>query len=140
VRRAILAVVSATLALALSVPAAATPSRIVSFRTPSGNINCIYGDQPHYVRCDIRSGLRPKPPHPQNCDLEYGDSVSMNRASRAHLVCHGDTTIDPRARVVKYGKSITVGPFTCTSRTSGLTCRNAAGHGWFLSRESYRLF
>lgn len=31
--------------------------------------------------------------------------------------------------------------FTCTSLSTGLTCRNLAGHGWWLGRFSgYRLF
>jgi hypothetical protein len=29
---------------------------------------------------------------------------------------------------------------TCTSRRVGLTCRNARGHGFFLSRRSQRIF
>lgn len=129
----------AALALAAST-ASAAPSRFVAFKTPSGNIGCIYADGPHYLRCDIRSGLRPRPPHPQGCQGEYGDSISMNRTGRARLVCHGDTALDPRARVVKYGSTLRVGPFACTSRTTGLTCSNASGRGFFISRERYRLF
>jgi len=30
--------------------------------------------------------------------------------------------------------------FRCTSETTGLTCRNPQGHGFFLSRESQRVF
>ena len=121
----------------------AAASVVISFRTPSGNIGCVYssglGPGPS-LRCDIRSGLSPRPGRPRGCQGEYGDSVSMNRTGRAHLVCHGDTALEPSARVVAYGTSITVGPFRCTSRTTGLTCTNASGHGWFLSRQSYRLF
>jgi hypothetical protein len=39
-----------------------------------------------------------------------------------------------------YGKSWTYHGFTCTSRTNGLRCRNASGHGFFLSREKQLLF
>jgi hypothetical protein len=120
--------------------ATAQPTRFVAFRTPSGNIGCIYSDGPNYLRCDLRSGLNPRPRQPAGCQEAYGDSVSMNGTGRSHLVCHGDTALEPSARVVYYGNSIRVGPFTCKSRTTGLTCTNASGHGWFLSRESYRLF
>ena len=120
--------------------ATAKNAKIVAFKTPSGNIGCIYSDGPHYLRCDIRSGLKPAPRHPAACREDYGDSLSMNATSRTRLVCHGDTALEPRARVVAYGGSIRVGPFTCTSRTTGLTCTNRSGHGWFLSRERYRLF
>jgi hypothetical protein len=132
-------VVAGVLAIGVAT-AAAHSTKVVLFKTPSGNIGCIYSSGPDYLRCDIRSGLVPKPPHPQDCGEAYGDSVSMNRTSRPHLVCHGDTALDPKARALAYGTSIHVGPFTCRSRTSGLTCSNAAGHGFFLSRQSYRLF
>jgi hypothetical protein len=139
--RGILLVAGAIVALAFgSSVAAAKSAKFVAFKTPSGNIGCIYSDGPNYLRCDIRSGLKPTPRHPSGCREDYGDSLSMNGTGRAHLVCHGDTALEPSARVVAYGGSIRVGPFTCKSRTTGLTCTNASGRGWFLSRESYRLF
>ena len=139
--RALLAasVVAGALVLGVST-SGATGAKVVAFKTPSGNIGCIYSDGPAYLRCDIRSGLKPRPPHPQDCGEDYGDSVSMNRTGRARLVCHGDTALEPSARVVAYGATLRVGPFKCTSRTMGLTCSNASAHGWFLSRASYRLF
>jgi hypothetical protein len=130
------ALASAVLALPGSADGA-----FASFRTPSGNIGCVYSSGPAYLRCDIRSGLKPKPKRPAGCfDLEWGDSLSLARTGRAGIVCHGDTAIDPGARILGYGKTWTRGPFTCTSRRSGLTCTNAADHGFFLSRESWRRF
>jgi uncharacterized protein DUF6636 len=141
VRKTLLWAAFASVVLGSAVSAAlAAPSKFVAFKTPSGNIGCIYADGPHYLRCDIRSRLKPRPPHPQGCQGEYGDSISMNRFGRAHLVCHGDTALDPRARIVRYGSTLRVGPFACTSRMTGLTCSNASGRGFFLSRERYRLF
>jgi hypothetical protein len=130
----------AVCAFAVAATASAATAKTVLFKTPSGNIGCIYSTGPDYLRCDIGSGLKPRPPHPQDCEGEYGDSVSMSRTSRPRYVCHGDTARDPRAKAVAYGRSITVGPFRCASAVTGLTCRNASGHGWFLSRQSYRLF
>jgi hypothetical protein len=127
-------------AAAVAATASAATAKTVLFKTPSGNIGCEYSTGPDYLRCDIGSGLKPRPPQPQDCQEDYGDSVSMNKTGRPHYVCHGDTTRDPRAKAVAYGTTITVGPFKCTSKITGLTCRNASGHGWFLSRQSYRLF
>ena len=121
-------------------PVSARTTAYVPFRTPSGNIACAASDGPVFLRCDIRSGLRPTPPRRRNCPVDFGDSVGMGKRGRAYLVCHGDTVIDPRARVVRYGSSIRVLGFRCTSRTTGLSCTNTQGHGWFLSRERYRLF
>ena len=112
-----------------------------AFRTPSGNIGCVYSTGPTYLRCDIRSRLKPKPSRPKGCvDLEWGDSLSLARTGRAGIVCHGDTAILPGSKILGYGKTWKHGPFTCTSRMTGLTCTNAAGHGFFLSRESWRRF
>jgi hypothetical protein len=77
---------------------------------------------------------------PKDCRLAYGDSLEMSATGRPGLTCHGDTVFDPRAKVLAYGRTFTSGPFRCTSQSAGLTCRNRAGHGWFLSRQSYRRF
>ena len=55
------------------------------------------------------------------------------------LTCHGDTVIIKGSKVIAYGRTWRRGGFECSSRTTGLTCKNASHHGWFLSREhSYR--
>jgi hypothetical protein len=132
------AVLAALVVLAAS--AQGSPRAFVSFKTPSGNIGCIADSSSGgYLRCDIRSGLRPRP-RSSSCNGEYGDSLSMTRNGRVGFTCHGDTTLDPRARVLAYGRTWRGNGFACTSRTTGLTCQNAAGHGFFLSRESYRRF
>jgi hypothetical protein len=129
--------------VAVLVPAAASGAGTVSFfRTPSGNIGCAYdvgvGPRPG-LRCDIRTGLRPRPPRPSDCDLDWGDSYELAPRGRAQIVCHGDTAILPRSHVLRYGSTWKRSGFACTSRLSGLRCRNASGHGFFLSKQhSYR--
>jgi len=109
--------------------ASARPASISAFRTPSGNIGCVYSPaEPGYaasLRCDIRSGLRPKPARPKRCDLDYGDSFEVAKTGRAI--------------VVRYGKVWRRDGFACASRSTGLRCSNARGHGFFMSRShSYR--
>lgn len=126
-------------ALALGGPAAtaATPP---FFQTPSRNIGCIFVaglgalDKP-YLRCDIGSGLRPLPPKPKSCDLDWGYGFAMFAAGRAKSFCAGDTAKDPKAPVLDYGRTWRKGPFTCVSRSIGLRCANSSGRGFFLSRE-----
>ena len=114
----------------------------VTFLTPSGNIGCGYssGAGPRSLRCDIASGLKPRPHRPKGCThLAWGDSYTMNLRGRAILTCHGDTAIIKGSKVIAYGKTWSRGGFACRSRTTGLTCKNASHHGWFLSRQhSYR--
>jgi hypothetical protein len=141
--RAAVALVLAVAAGALAATASGTasPEVLKLFRTPSGNIGCVYGAQGKQstVRCDIRTGLKPKPARPKGCDLDYGDSYQLAKTGRAILVCHGDTAIDPHAPVLAYGKTFHGVGITCTSRTTGLRCANPGGHGFFLSRaHSYR--
>jgi hypothetical protein len=131
-------VVIAAVALAVAGAARATPG-IDIFRTPSGNIGCVYGaagyGQPAYLRCDIRSGLVPKPAKPRGCDLDYGDSYGMRKHGRPSVTCHGDTALDPHAKVLAYGTVWARDGYRCSSQTTGLKCSNLSGHGFFLSRE-----
>jgi hypothetical protein len=120
---------------ALVVPAGAAAA--VHFRTPSGNIGC-YVDR-SFIRCDIGQTAAKSPPQPASCDLDFGNAFEMTRSGRPRRICHGDTVLGGR-RVLGYGQTVRSGAFTCFSRRAGLTCRNAGGHGWFLSRERVRLF
>ena len=124
---------------------ASAASSLPMFRTPSGNIGCYYSPKDPttaaYLRCDIRTRLKPTPPKPARCvDLDWGDSYELNLTGRARLTCHGDTAIDPRARVLAYGVTWRRNGFSCVSRLAGLTCRNRSGHGFFLSRKRWYRF
>ncbi|MGZ4359439.1 MAG: DUF6636 domain-containing protein [Gaiellaceae bacterium] len=132
---------TASLALALVGSAASRSDEVIQFSTPSKNIGCVYAhfsDLPGNLRCDIRSGLKPKPIKPRGCDLDWGDSLSINRTGRVHVVCHGDTALG--GPPLAYGRTWRHNGFSCVSATSGLTCRNLSGHGFFLSRERARIF
>ena len=44
-------------------------------------------------------------------------------------------------RVLRYGRTLRVGFFRCTSRVAGLTCLSrSSGHGFFLSNKQQRTF
>jgi len=120
-----------------TVPATATASGpVAAFRTPSGTIGCVSESS---LRCDIRSGVRPRPPRPAACDLDWALGFSMGATGRASVVCAGDTAIEQGARVLRYGTRWSRGSLVCLSRRVGLRCANRSGHGFFLSRgHSYR--
>jgi hypothetical protein len=128
--------------LAASAAAAGSRSSVVFFRTPSGNIGCVYASGLGFqttLRCDIRSRLKPLPPKPRGCGLNWGDSYQLQATGRAIVTCHGDTAIEPGSRVLRYGTSWARASFSCVSLVRGLRCRNASDHGFFLSRQhSYR--
>ncbi|MGH2361519.1 MAG: DUF6636 domain-containing protein [bacterium] len=144
--RILLAIAAVGLSTLAPVPAnsAQAQTALEFFQLPSGNIGCMYDlspPNPAYLRCDIRSGLKPRLSRPATCDHEWGDSVSLSPTGRTDLVCHGDTVLgNPGTKVLRYGTTWTRGPFICTSRATGLTCKNTVGHGFFLSFQSWRRF
>jgi len=138
---ALAAVLPAALVLAVAGESAARADRVIQFATPTGNIGCVYArlsESPTELRCDIRSGLRPKPARPKGCNLDWGDSLAMRKTGRVFTVCHGDTALG--GKPLAYGKTWRYDGFACTSRKTGLTCKNRSRHGFFLSRARSRRF
>jgi hypothetical protein len=122
--------------------AGATSAKLVGFQTPTKNIVCAgyTGAEPALLRCDIHSELKPKPARPKSCHFDFGFSLGLNATGRAQPLCVSDAVLpDPsKAPVLSYGKTWHDGPFTCTSAAKGLSCRNSAQHGFFLSRQSWK--
>ena len=131
-----IAVVSCVAFFAL---AATADAAIFLFRMPSKNIGCVYDNEPGSggpsLRCDILSGLKPAPKRPSGCHLDWRNGYQMRPTGKSQRVCAGDTAVDPRAKVVRYGHRWRVGGFTCLSRRIGLRCTNRSKHGFFLSRK-----
>lgn len=73
-----------------------------------------------------------------------------NDGFTTHMTSYGRSTkwydVDNRdyythARVLRFGRTWIGNGFACTSRSSGLTCVNRRGHGWWLGRYvGYRMF
>lgn len=114
-------------------------SSITTFQTPSHHIGCAYSTSPSYLRCDVVDVAHP-PKRPKACELDYGSAFGLAPTKKAARLCVGDTALDPKAKVVAYGKTRHYGPFTCTARTGGLRCTTKAGHGFVLSRQTQKLF
>jgi len=112
------------------------------FETPSRNIACgWFSESGGHLRCEIGSLLRPLPPRPRSCDVDWGYGISMGRTGRPRVLCAGDTVRRPgHIRILRYGSTWRAGGFRCTSAAVGLTCTNASAHGFFLSRERWRIF
>jgi hypothetical protein len=107
------------------------------FRTPSKNIYCGYGRP--WLRCDISSGLKPKPQKPAGCDFDWGQTYLLSATGRVRLGCVSDSVFSPTSRVLPYGSRWSRGGITCLSKATGLWCSNRVGHGFFMSRQrSYR--
>ncbi|HWI22147.1 MAG TPA: DUF6636 domain-containing protein [Baekduia sp.] len=115
-----------------------TPRQLESFRSPSGNIACIGIDAE--VRCDVRAKTWSPPPRPADCQLDYGQGLSITAGDEPRIVCAGDTTLNPNAPVLAYGEANKTGLITCKSAQAGITCiDDETGRGFFISRDSYKL-
>ena len=126
---------AAASAAALALPALA-PAAVTNrpFNTPSGKIVCAYIHYP-----ELKPPLGPA----IRCDLLFLNdrAVYLGTSGKAQKVHVTDAVGDPRAKKLAYGTSRRFGRFTCTSRTTGLTCRNRNnGHGFTVSRESQKVF
>jgi hypothetical protein len=143
------AVAAATL-LALGTSATASPSKArtskdvyIDFRLPSNNIFCAYisstSPRYKYLRCDIMSGLKPKPSSAGCVEGSRGFSAVVNVTGRASYTCASDTVYNKSAPRLNYGRVWSRGGITCWSKKTGLRCKNRSSHGFFLSRKhSYR--
>ncbi len=106
------------------------------FKSPSGNIGCAL-DRRH-ARCDINNYNYSPPPKPADCNFDWGPSMQVKKHAR--FICVSDT-VAIGDRVLHYGKSLRVGNKKCTSRRSGMVCRNLrTGHGFRLSRADVDRF
>lgn len=118
---------------------AASADQFVGFRSPSNNIHCLMssGDW-NGVRCDI-GNFTPSYAD-SSCDLDFGFAFEVGPTGSGFPVCAGDTVRDDSNPVLNYGQRYTFGGVTCVSETTGMTCTNASGRGFYLSRARQRVF
>jgi len=98
--------------------------------------------EPNGISCEINQTFvrTPVRPRPRDCEYDWGQSFELGNDSDADLACVSDSVLSEGSPVLAYGQSIKAGKITCSSEESGLTCRNARGHGFFLSRRAQKIF
>jgi len=112
------------------------------FRSPTTNIRCFVV---HKLYCYIGSSnyaasLQNLCMHRDGLDWH---GFELGSRTRGRVFCTSNSPYDlgrqqPSNRILQYGRSFHRGSFTCTSRVTGVTCRNANGHGLFVSRQTWR--
>jgi hypothetical protein len=110
------------------------------FRSPSGNIGCQM--QTWAARCDVDLRDWAPPAKPSSCKYTWGQGLRI--AAQFHdnttWVCSGISLVDKSAAALPYGDKNYAGTITCSSAQAGITCKNAGGHGFFISKSRYRIF
>ena len=92
------------------------------------------------ARCDIHRHSWPLPKRPKSCEFDYGGSLFIGVKGRGEYGCVSDSAMGA-GPVLPYGETIRKGRFECHSEEAGVRCVNRRnGHGFFLSRESVKLF
>ena len=115
----------------------------VGFKMPSNNIYCML-ESPYNndgLRCDIRVVTDSLPPQPASCQFGWGKSFEITpNGSVGTRICVSDTVYNPTFPALTYGTQWNEGGLICKSAEAGLTCTNAAGHGFMISKEVQKLF
>ena len=111
------------------------------FQSPSKGIACLYDDGESdgtpFLSCEVSGYYGSLPAVPKDCDLDWEARGTLYTTGKAAIgACAGDTLMSPDARVLKYGSTWKRGPFTCTSATSGVRCKNRSGVGFLISKRS----
>jgi hypothetical protein len=135
------------------VAAAAT---IPGFRSPSGNIKCLFipsaptgsgGRTPATILCtvahaDYAKTLQARCLGPTGAGVDWHGFL-LPAARKGTVSCSGGalynpTTQHPSYVTLAYGKTWRQKMFSCTSAFNGVNCSNPSGHGMFISRQSWR--
>lgn len=148
---AVVTVVSAATAHACGCGGSSDPAYVThSFQSPSGNIACNYqvgfddDSKKGYVSCEVRdhTWVAPRAPVCAGQPID-GDEVSMiGEARQPTWGCYSGSgpLSGPHDSTLEYGQTLSVGPITCDSEPSGVTCTGSStGHFFRVSRESYEL-
>ena len=116
---------------------------LVGIHTPSRNITCV-DTGPSLLctigRADYTGALQHRCSSPPTSLDWHG--LELSARGKGQITCSGGALVMGKVSytTLAYGKTWRHGSFVCTSRVTGLTCTNRAGHGLFISRGSYRLF
>jgi hypothetical protein len=133
-----------------AIAGSATP--LPGIRSPSGNITCFVipaGRAPATLLCnlaqaDYAARLQARCMEPNGSGVDW-HGFTLTAKGRGTSNCSGGILYNPATQrpsyvTLAYGKSWRQRTFTCWSRVTGVTCRNRAGHGLFVSRQSWRLW
>jgi hypothetical protein len=126
---------------------------LVLFHNDAGTVGCsIAADS---VRCDAASPTFTPTPKPADCDLDWGQSISIE-GGLVDFRCVGDTTLNNDGPVLHSGEVITRGPLSCVAAANGVQCgdvaegcvisidgvqcdQSAVGRGFRLAPDAYEL-
>jgi len=114
--------------------------------SPSSNIHCGFVDPgipDAPLMCEIwDADWEVETRRIPDCEFDEVRSLRMGPIGGVELFvdCTSDTWYGPAMQTLPYGQAWALGAFRCLSEATGMTCTNADGHGWHVSRGSVRIF
>ncbi|WP_128516675.1 DUF6636 domain-containing protein [Tabrizicola thermarum] len=126
----------------LGLVAGVAQADIIQFRSPTGNINCIMVSDPSgaTARCDLTELTPSYTRRPAGCKFDWGRSFAVGNTGKGYLACVSDAVGGAGLAVLRYGQAVSLGGISCVSAESGMTCTNAKGHGFSVSKAKQKLF
>jgi hypothetical protein len=120
-----------------------------ALKTPSGNISCFATPAPNAtLHCSLKHAGYAHFMQTVKCGPPIGldwAGFELGAFRKARVACSGGILYDPSTQkpryvVVPYGRTWRAGPFGCRSTVAGLGCSSHTGHGFFISREIWRVW
>ena len=132
----------------------ATADQPVCYPASGGGSSCAFYSPSHDISCELDYGQlisgTTTPAHPvaycqsgptpQNVHMDASGALTICTNSPGATVytdpnsCLGNPGLGQQA--LPYGQSVALGPFSCLSQTSGMTCTTPSGHGFTISRAA----
>ena len=108
----------------------------------SGPVSCFllnyFGDR--WAECPVSKQQFAAPKRPASCEYDWAPQFTL-RAKATYGICRSDANDRDSTTTLQPGERAVDGPVTCVATADGIECRNArSGHGFTVSRASYRLF
>ena len=127
---------------------AAAATTLPGFRSPSGNIWCLVipgppRDAPLHARarrlCEDAAGTVPRPDRRRRRLAR----LRAARGAQGHGLVLGRRAVQPRdpasePQHARVRQDVAAPFFRCTSAVTGVNCSTPSGHGFFISRETWR--
>lgn len=125
-------------ASAVQASPSAAPTAPAAFALPSGNIGCSMTTDG--VTCGIAS-ITYKKPKVEGCSGTTGHVITLGAQGAKWACVDGKqpAVASPGTPVLQYGSTRTVGDYTCTSATDGVTCTDGSGTGFRVARASWSM-
>jgi hypothetical protein len=117
-----------------TVPSHNTTCGILTVKQAAGNGAGLYC-QSSYIKVTPEDAMGAAKLRPAG----KGRKITIGNDDSLYIGGYNDSGKQDKRPVLAYGKTWKASGYTCTSRSTGLTCKRGK-HGFFLSRESQRYF